>query len=310
MSVNNHRYEPMLAAPMKKGVITNWAEWNIEEKYDGHRLMVYVNRGYDVQAHARPRSDGRMVERALPPHLKAELGKLPDGVYDGELMGGDVSTDVTRKDLAHTRSFVIFDCVRIGNVTTIYQTYGERRTMLEGLFAAVAFDPKVVRLATSLPLSKEEDVTRFVKAVWKTGGEGAILKKRDSLYFEGQRAGKKSCPLVWIKIKRVEHATLTVVGFEPSQGTVRFPGHPFAKLKLRDEDGNETTVKTLNDFELNRLEQQWKDRQYERRKAQDDYTGIERHHPAIGRKLVIEFQQRLRDGSYRGPVLWDRWEDE
>jgi hypothetical protein len=86
------------------------------------------------------------------------------------------------------------------------------------------------------------------------------------------------------------------MGFTQSRGKIIDRG-PYAAVLLRDAAGNETTVKTLNDVELDRFEQEW-----------PSTAGVE-HHPAVGRKLRIEYQERTPDGSYRHP-RWDRWEDE
>ena len=284
-------YLPMLASPMKKGNVVNWTDWAIEEKYDGHRLIVYVGLNGTVTAYARPRGDGRMIERTLPDHLRNSLATLVPGVYDGELLGGDVSTDVSRLDLAKELRFVVFDLLELHGSTTCHQTYDDRHLTLHRIFARMFGRPSWLSLATPVNLTKEADVKKFVERVWKAGGEGAILKRRAATY----QAGKRSAD--WIKIKRVEHAALTVVGFQPSRGKVMGRG-PFAIVVLKDEKGNETTCKTLNDFELKKFEQQ------------AVKINWPHEHPAMGRKLVIEFFGRTRDGGYRGPVTWDRWEDE
>jgi ATP-dependent DNA ligase len=109
----------------------------------------------------------------------------------------------------------------------------------------------------------------------------------DAVYRPGKR--DKS----WIKIKKLRSAVLTVTGFQPSKGQIINRG-PFATVVLKDEQGNVTTVKTRNDAEIAKLEAQ-------------AVAGAA--HPAIGRKLRIEFQERTVDGSYRHP-RWDRWENE
>jgi bifunctional non-homologous end joining protein LigD len=284
--------KPMLASPMKKGNIVNWSEWAVEEKFDGHRLIVHVNRGYDVQAHARPRGKtDRMIERVLPDHLRADLGRLPTGVYDGELLAGDTGTDVSRLDLAHERTFVVFDVLEMNGLSLTSASYDERRGVLLDVFDPLKL--KSVTLATSANIRSIEDVTRFVQAVWKRDGEGTILKRRASHYAPDKRNGD------WVKIKRCEHAILTVIGFEPTRGTTMNRG-PFAVVKLRDDDGNETTCKTLNDYELAKFNNA----------TEHSRQGFTDSHPAIGRKLVIEFPRRTRTGGYQGPVIWDRWENE
>jgi ATP-dependent DNA ligase len=292
--------KPMLAMPMHKGKINDWSDWAIEEKYDGHRLIIYVNQDYDVQAYTRPRNRAgfpskEMAERVLPEHLRAELGTLPTGVYDGELLGGGTSTDVTRLDLQSSLRVVLFD------VPSHAGTYDERRKALAKALGEPQASRRYVTMTDSIRLSKQSDVEQIVKHVWARGGEGAILKRRASSYQPGKRSAD------WIKVKKCQHATLTVVGFEASRGTVRHPGHPFAVVRLRDDRGRETTVKTKDDHELRRFEEEWN-------KPWNGPRGVAgarpiTSHPAIGRRLVIEYQDMTRDGDYRHP-RWDRWEEE
>lgn len=299
-------YKPMLAKPMSaKGIVTRWSDWAIEEKYDGHRLIIEVaaaRHGVEVTAWSRPRGDDQeMAVRELPTHLVADLEKLPAGVYDGELLVAvkdATGTDVTRTDLEHFRYVVLFDVLRYApQGDTVGWPYVDRHELLQVIDRSTS--KLSVMVAPMVLVNSEADVKRFVERVWKRGGEGAILKRRLGTYEPGIRS--KNC----VKVKRVSHATLTVVGFEPSRGTVRFPGHPFAVVKLRDVEGNETTVKTKDDFELNRLMSQWS----VSTKSGLPYKAGDPH-PALGRQLVIEFPKRTRTGGYQGPVLWDRWADQ
>lgn len=290
------QFKPMLASPLAKGNIVHWPDWVIEEKFDGHRLIVHVNgrTSGDVEAYSRPRKDGRMLSRELPIGLAKDLAKLPRGVYDGELLAGDTATDVKRTDLEDSLRFVLFDVIQMADVCVTATPYEQRRTMLEKLTCIQGR----VQLSLSKRLTRQDDVTRFVEQVWKRGGEGAILKRLRSTYQVNTRSKD------WLKIKRVEHFTLKVVGFGQSRGSVRFPGHPFAIVKLRDDEGHETTCKTKNDEELKALEDAWTNAH---RRGADDFNKL---HPALGRMLIIECGGRTRDGGYKGPVIWDRWEDE
>jgi ATP-dependent DNA ligase len=279
-------YKPMLAKPMSaKGIVTNWSDWAVQEKYDGHRLIIERRKSAPlVVAWSRPRGDDEaMAERSLPAHLVMDLCRLPVGVYDGELLvdlKDATGTDVTRTDLEHKRYVVLFDVLELEGVKQLNTPFMKRVVVLNNIGHRYLNRRMSVQVAPTALVESQDDVKLFVEAVWKRGGEGAILKRRDGVYEAGIRS--KNC----VKVKRVSHATLTIIGFEKSKGTVRFPGHPFAIVKLRDDDGNQTTVKAKNDYELNRLSM--KD---------------------IGRKLVIEFPKRTRTGGYQGPVLWDRWAD-
>lgn len=303
----NAPIKPMLAVPMTKGNVTNWKEWVAEEKYDGIRLIIEIAvRPSYVTAWTRPRKHSHapgektmVVFTDLAPHVVEELKRFPAGVYDGEVISGlkdGTSSDVRRGDLRKQQRLVLFDVVFLrGEGITCY-SYADRRTMLVAAAWSSERDTSMlplqhVSVAEAKGLRGEQDVKKFVQEVWDAGGEGAILKRRASVYHPGKRS------VDWIKVKKKTSAVLTVVGFERGRGDKVDRG-PFAVVCLRDAQGRETTCKTVNDDQLATFEQQ----ERERSKLAP--------HPAIGRQLRIDFQDYTRTGGYRGPVIWDRWEDE
>ena len=303
--------KPMLAEKLDKAHVSDWHDWVAEQKYDGHRRIVAVDAAEgSVKAYSRPRKarDGRMLGEPLPPHVVAAFlylvvygFGLSYAILDGEDLAGDTATDVRRKDLVSERRFVVFDVLQLGSTSQMSEPNHVRRAALERAFAkAKKLDAKALQLAVRWPLASQQDVLRLARTIWKAGGEGLILKHVMSLYHAGQRRAD------WVKIKKLEHFVLTVVGFEATRGTVMKRG-PFAIVRLHDDDGNETTCKTKDDFELERFEHEYKKSKY----GQDHPLYIEgAPHPTIGRKLVIECGGRTRDGGYKGPVIWDRWENE
>jgi bifunctional non-homologous end joining protein LigD len=297
--------KPMLAVPMTKGTINDWNDWAIEEKFDGHRLVVCVERddeacaqrtirGVKVTAWTRPRkhagdvSGKSMNTRPLPAHLVANLSRLPAGVYDGELLGGETSTDVTRTDLAHTLRFVVFDVLQQDGQDVMTRSYDQRREILVSILHRAIGN---VSLASAKVVTCQADVTRFVDEVWSRGGEGAILKRRAAPYRPGKRSPD------FIKVKKLLTTVCTVVGFEATRGKVLNRG-AYATVVLRDDAGHETSVKTVDDAQLEEFNKQG---------AWAKNANVP--HPAIGRKLRIEYQDIAADGGYRHP-RWDRWEDE
>jgi ATP-dependent DNA ligase len=321
--------KPMLAVPQSKAHITDWKDWAIEKKFDGHRLVVHVEPSPDghrfpneVHAWTRPRKHAAdptgktMVRRDLPPHLLADLARLPVGVYDGELLAGirdATATDVTRTDLADTLYFVVFDVMRTQNWECMGETYEMRRVILSRIFRET---PRLlhVQLAESKRLTCEQDVVDFVAGILEGGGEGAILKRLKGRYQQGKRSTD------FVKIKRKQHATLRVVAFEPTRGKVMNRGL-FASVCLQDADGNETSCKTKDDAEIAAFQREWDALLVRRPHIADQVAAtqgrqreilkvVNTYHPALGRELVVEFPMRTRTGGYQGPVIWDRWEDE
>jgi ATP-dependent DNA ligase len=156
-------------------------------------------------------------------------------------------------------------------MSTVRESYDARRTYLVEIFKTLD-DLTFVKLAESFTPS-----VKAVEAIWKRGGEGAILKRRLAYYQPGARSRD------FIKVKAVATVPMTVLGYEKGkQG-------PYSTVRVQDADGIETTVKTLDMDALNAFEA--------------DPESF------IGRTLRIEYQERTPDGLYRHP-RWDRWENE
>jgi len=259
-------------------------EFVAETKYDGERIEVLVSTGHDdLFTDKRITAWSRYgLERKLPTHLIEELAKLPCGYYDGELLvPGARSYGVKVIENASLLQYHIFDLPELDTLM-----YDNRRKVLEEICRKSKIG-KMVHLARSIKVNSWSEVIDIRDDAWRQGEEGLILKRTSGLYQCGKRSKD------WLKIKNLCHAVLTVTGFVAGTSTKQNRG-PFAMVRLRDDEGNVITVKTRNTFELQRFEQDG---------APDD------EHPAIGRKLVILFQERTPDGSYRHP-RWDRWENE
>jgi bifunctional non-homologous end joining protein LigD len=275
--------QPMLASPMPKNFSIKPGEWVAEEKYDGHRILLSVDRvglNPDFKVEAISRDGNR---RELPGHIMRAIGEhVVAGFYDCELLiPGKRSYGVTVVADAPKLVLVFFDVLEVSGKPAIGFSYSARRELLTVLFGSMKHGVPwlgpgefPLRLASSRALGSLDEAREHAEAVWRAGGEGLILKRASSLYQPGKRSKD------WIKIKDLRSAVLTVIGFQ-----VGLLG-PRAVVRLRDEDGNETTVKAKNDAERGKLS------------AAD-----------VGRKLRIEFQERTPGGGYRHP-RWDRWENE
>lgn len=287
--------KPQLAKPLKDA-LPDPQNWIAEEKYDGHRLIVSVGDGtartlFDevgVRAWSRDAKD-----RILPARVREALRSLPAGTYDGELLApGERSYGVTVLGNVDLLVYVIFDVIHLLGrdltSTGIAATYDERRAALEEVAHARGIpendftqvtDP--VQIAWNSVADGSDalcsTVQRLSEEVWSRDGEGLILKRRKSLYEVGKRTKD------WLKVKKVLSSVLTVIGF--TAGTMGV----HSIVVLRDDEGNETSVKWKNLEELAAIEADPKSR--------------------IGRRLRIEYQERTPDGGYRHP-RWDRWEDE
>lgn len=275
---------PMLASPMPQDLQLTPGRYVAEEKYDGHRLIVRVGGGVQndlfmtgntVRAWSR---DG--LSRVLPRHITDSLGRLPVCVLDGELVvPGKRSYGVTELANVNELVYVAFDVLETLGETTRDLAHKHRRMILESIFEHPSLaDLPSVQLAWSKPVEKLEDIRDICAEVWSRDGEGLIIKDCNSLYVAGKRPKN-----VWIKIKQLHSAVLTITGYE--YGLLG----PYAKVTLQDDDGQKLTVKIRNNEIRSRC-------------AANPGS-------YVGKRLRIEYQERTPDGSYRHP-RWDRLEDE
>lgn len=262
------QYAPMLASASKQPfeVYTN-TSWSMEEKFDGHRLLVRVFNG-TVRAKSRPGASHGATDRALPPHIVAEFAKFTDGIYDGELyLPGGTSTDVVRLDIQDKLRFVVFDILRNAECDVMSENYLVRRHNLGEIFWLADPVEKHVHMAARMPVG-----WGMLEKIWIEGGEGVILKHHDSIYLPGERSAS------WIKIKKEDSSEVTITGFE--KGKLG----PNSVALFRDKNGNDSKVKVLNSDILADVD-----------KRRDEY---------IGKTLVIAHKGLTSGGLFRHPV-WD-----
>jgi ATP-dependent DNA ligase len=240
----------------------------MEEKYDGHRVLIAKSE-HAVRAWNRPHEGRDAVVCNLEAHLVAAVRDLPDGFYDGErIVPGGMSTDVGRRDRAHAVRLVLFDVMELLGVDVTSKTARERRELLT---LAVehhvrATDNPLISVPVRLEVSMDT-----VRDIWIRGGEGAIIKRAAAPY---QRRRSKD----WQKVKRLGHTVVTIIGFESGERG------PYARTKVRDRDGREFTVSTLDRATI---------------------ADISRNPAAYVRKrLVIHYTERMPSGAYRHPG-WD-----
>lgn len=220
--------KPMLASAMTKTAFADHCNpaWVLEEKFDGIRVIIRKTDSR-VIAWSRPRSGKEALVRELPPRLVAAILEMPDGIYDGELVtAGGRSWDVARIDTEKT--LVLFDVCQVLGQSVTAKPYTERREYLRLAVEHVTNDRAAIAVPEAQPVSLDA-----VQAIWNRGGEGAILKRTASTYQPGKRSPD------WVKVKKTGSAVLTLIGFEAGKNG------PYSVLKLRADDGQDTTVKTL-----------------------------------------------------------------
>lgn len=239
--------------------------WVMEEKLDGHRCIVYKN-GDAITTELRSIP-------TLPPHIVEPMLALPDGIYDGELLvPGGVSTDVPNLALRDELVFAVFDVLSLYGQPITGLPVSDRRDLLEVAVAHMPSQNAVVLVA------QYEPSWDTVKTIWGNGGEGVILKRKESRYRPGYRTAD------WLKVKKLEQHTVTVTGFEA--GSLG----PTAVTLFKFDDGTKGRCKTLNNHELT--------------------ATAENPDAYIGRRLVVQCQQRMRGSRSPRHPMWDHWAGE
>lgn len=274
---------PMLASPMPDlpdqkvntvlAAIARYKPdfWVMEEKYDGHRVVVAVKDG-QVSAWSRPKAGKAALVRTLPEHLVKAFSVFPWVTLDGELhVPGGISTDVTEGSNTAKLEFVVFDILRVSGLDATGKTLDERRVLLTTIFDQL--NVHGVTLAPQFAPSADA-----VRAIFDRQGEGAILKRRAARYQPGARSAD------FIKVKGLETTVMEVKGYKKGKNG------PHSTVVLKNPaDGSFVPIKSLDMEAL--------------RKFDADPESF------IGRRLLLEYQFRTRDGGYRHP-RWDRWENE
>jgi bifunctional non-homologous end joining protein LigD len=192
-------------------------EWAYELKWDGMRALVEVHGGQ-----ARIWSSNGKDATVTYPELQvlgAAFAHL-DVVLDGEIVALEEGrpdfgrlqhrmhvtspVEAARRAAEVPAALVVFDVLQVGDQSTVSLAWSARRALLTQL--ADDFPPGVV-LAQAF-----DDGTDLLDAARRTGMEGIVAKRRDSVYEPGRRSPH------WLKVKARLRQELVVGGWQPGEG--------------------------------------------------------------------------------------------
>jgi bifunctional non-homologous end joining protein LigD len=182
-------------------------EWMCEVKYDGYRTLVFFDEG---KVRLVTRNGHDWTERYSS--LAKAFAKLPctSAIIDGEVTVQDprgiTSLDLLEQALSerqtHALTFFAFDLCYLDGYDLSDAKLIDRRTALLGLI-----DPLIdARSPIQFSDHMEGDAEELFMRASKMGLEGVVCKKVDSKYV--QRRSE-----TWLKVKRIDVATFTVIGF-------------------------------------------------------------------------------------------------
>ncbi|MBI2124901.1 hypothetical protein HYT92_03860 [Candidatus Pacearchaeota archaeon] len=233
--------EPMLVAE-SGGDDKKFAE--ILRKHKGKTFSEIKYDGYRIQAHKSSQlwlftRNLNALNPEVFPEIKDKLRSLPDGIYDGELVGFDnglVGFNAVKKrvrgelDSKLVKEYPLqirfFDVLLLQNKVLADAPLRERRKSLEQYTGNISEQETI----TSPACLKD----RF-ESVTSQGLEGLVCKNPESAYLIGKKT------FDWVKLKKFLSLDLVVLGVYKGEG--KAAELPFAALLLGTRsNGNYETI--------------------------------------------------------------------
>lgn len=195
--------KPMLATPKKE--IFNHPDWVYELKWDGYRMLSYLNAG-QVQCYSR---NGKSFNEKFPTIVHALEGIPHDAILDGEVVALDKEGVGNFQILQHypenewdSIRYYVFDLLFLNGHSTLELGLMERKSLLPEIIAdcpGVMYCEEISGMGTA-----------FYQQAIEEGMEGVIAKKADSIYQPGHRSED------WLKIKAQDSLEAVICGYTAS----------------------------------------------------------------------------------------------
>ena len=212
--------EPMLATLATANEIGDERGWAFEMKWDGVRILVYLERG-QVRLLSRTGRD----ETQRYPELVTELAGLDcqRAVLDGEIVAPDASgrpsfallqprinlsrpADIAAAARQTPTRLMLFDVLSLDGQPLVGEPYENRRHALERLVAVHSGN------GVQAPPAFDGDLAAALEASSAFGLEGVVAKRMGSPYQSGRRGR------AWLKIKHRRSQAVVVGGWSSGQG--------------------------------------------------------------------------------------------
>ncbi len=208
---------PMLARPVD-GIPKPDRGWAYEFKWDGQRALVFSERG-SLRVMSRLQEDLtrrypelRGIANALGAHAAILDGEIVALAADGiprfeqlqQRIGLNTDADVRRKMKEVPVHFFAFDLLYLDGHRLTGRPYRERRRLLETLgLAGPSWQTPPVQVGQGAAM---------LEASRRTGVEGIVAKRVESLYEEGRRGD------AWLKLKNRRRQELVIGGWIEGEG--------------------------------------------------------------------------------------------
>ncbi len=212
------KLKPMAATLLPKGLPSPDEQYAYEFKWDGVRALTYVRNG---KAHVESRN--LLDVTGQYPEVAGVAEKL-DGrtaVLDGEIVALDKkgrpsfqllqgrmhigsSVEVQRRMAETPVAYLVFDVLYLDGKSTMRLPYTERREVLESL--------PIAGPCCQIPPTTFGRGEAVVEASKKTGLEGVMAKRVDSIYEPGKRSR------AWLKVKNHRGQEFVIGGWSTGEG--------------------------------------------------------------------------------------------
>ncbi len=181
----------------------------MQPKLDGHRLLAKIRRHGGVTYYSR---SGEIIDDTHLGHITKVLQKFPaDTILDGELWHpggfGAVASGIAGT-LSHELTYEVFDVLQFAGHNARSVSLNVRRKLYEDILVKLLIES--VRPIVQVPVS-EKNYECFIDA----GLEGAVIKRIDSPYRNGQRTD-------WFKLKPYQSDEMRVEIIEQADPGLRF----------------------------------------------------------------------------------------
>jgi len=194
------KLRPMLASLVDKPFDDEG--WTYEVKWDGYRALAFSHQG---KTELRSRNDKSFDEKFYPVKEAVEAWGI-DAIVDGEIVVVKEDGISSFGALQNWRSeadgdlyYYVFDLPWHAGKDLSGLPLTERKAILKSLIP----EDSLIKFSESF----SESGIRFFEAAKKTGLEGIIAKKADSLYYPGDRSSE------WLKIKVNQRQEVVIGGF-------------------------------------------------------------------------------------------------
>ncbi len=201
-----HYIKPMLATAVDDAF--NSKEWLYELKFDGYRAIAEIKKG-KILLYSR---NGLSLAQRYPVIVSAVKKIKHTCVLDGEivLLNEKGKPDFQKlqnyeQNKGYPLVYYVFDLLSLKGKETIHLPLTERKQLLKKIIKK-----NDIIIYSDHIETKGED---FFQAITRDDLEGIMAKKKDSLYFPGDRTKN------WLKIKNKKTQEAIIVGFTEPKGS-------------------------------------------------------------------------------------------